>query len=227
MAASNPFVLAADNDSRLLPLLRSQPALASSQDAHGYSILHAAASYNHLDLLRQVVLEFHVDPNLKDEDGETPLFVVETLQAAQVLVDELGIDMSIKNIDGLTAEQKFLAEGDFLSVADFLRGKRAQGGVTPQDSENLADCSPSGPFNLSDPPQLPHNMSVDVGTMDEESALEGTAVNADYRRRIDDLATRADFQEEAAQKQLRELITDVIRDHRAENTERDVRQRLD
>lgn len=227
MAVSNPFILAADNDPRLLPLLRSQPALASSQDAHGYSILHAAASYNHVDLLRQVVLDFHVDPNLKDEDGETPLFVVETLQVAQVLVEELGIDMTIKNTDGLTAEQKILAEGDFLSVSDFLREKRAQKGVNPQGSEILADLSSTGPFNLSDPPQLPCTLSVDVGTMDEESALEGTAVNPEYRRRIEELATRKDFQEEAGQTQLRELITDVIRDHRAENIERNVRQRLD
>lgn len=223
----NPFILAADNDSRLLPLLRSQPALASSQDAHGYSILHAAASYNHLDLLRQVVLDFHVDPNLKDEDGETPLFVVETPQAAQVLVEELGIDMTIENADGQTAEQKILEDGDFLPVAHFLQEKRAQKGVNPQGDEILADLSPKNLFNTSDPPQIPRNMSVDVGTMDEQSALEGTAINPEYRRRIEELATREDFQEEAGQKQLRELIADVVRDHRAENMERDVRRRLD
>lgn len=221
----NPFILAADNDQRLLPLLRSQPALASSQDAHGYSILHAAASYNHLDLLRQVVLEFHVDPNLKDEDGETALFVVETLQAAQVLVEELGIDMTIENADGQTAEQKILADGDFLPVSDFLQEKRAQKGINPQGNETLANPSPTDIFNLSHPPQLPRNISVDVGTMDEQSALE--AINPEHRRRIEELATREDFQEEAGQKQLRELTADVIRDHRAENTERNVRQRLD
>lgn len=227
MATLNPFILAADNDPRLLPLLRSHPALASSQDAHGYSILHAAASYNHLDLLKQVVSEFRVDPNLKDEDGETPLFVVETLQAAKVLVEELGIDMTIKNTDGLTAEQKILAEGDFLSVSDFLRDQRVQRDIKPQSCEVLADLSPTGPFNLNDPPQLPRNLNVNVGTMDEESVPEGTVVDPEYRRRIEELATREDFQEEAAQRQLRELITDIVRDHRAENTERDVRQRLD
>lgn len=227
MATSNPFILAADNDPKLLHLLRSHPALASSQDAHGYSILHAAASYNHLDLLRHVVSDFHVDPNLKDEDGETPLFVVETVQAAQVLVEELGIDTTIKNADGLTAEQKYLAEGDFLSVADFLREKRVQRGPNPQSGEDLADLTPTGLFNLTDPPQLPRNLNVDVATMDEESASEGTGVNPEYRRRIEELATREDFQEEAGQRQLRELITDVVRDHRAENTARDVRQRLD
>ena len=226
MAASNPFILAADNDPKLLPLLRSQPALASSQDAHGYSILHAAASYNHLDILRQVVSDFHVDPNIKDEDGETPLFVVETVQAAQVLVDELGLDTTIQNVEGLTAEQKILAEGDFLSVAEFLRAKRVQRGANLQNSENMTAPSSASLFNLTNPPELPHNLKVDVGTMDEQGMLEGTGVSPEFKRRIEELATREDFQEETGQSQLRELITDVIRDHRVENTERDVRQRL-
>ena len=88
--APNPYLLAADNSPELLPLLRSNPALASSQDEHGYSLVHAAASYNHLDLLRALVRDLHVDVNLKDEDDETALFVVETPEAAKVLVEELG-----------------------------------------------------------------------------------------------------------------------------------------
>lgn len=225
MATSNPFILAADNDPKLLLLLSSNPALASSQDAHGYSILHAAASYNHIDLLRQLVLDFHVDPNLKDEDGETPLFVVETVQAAQALVEELGTDTTIKNAEGLTAEQSILAEGDYLSVADFLREKRVQKGSDPHNGEDLADLSSTGPFNLTDPPQLPRNLRVDVGTLDE-NGLEEAEMTSEFKRRIEELATREDFQDEAGQRQLRELITDVVRDHRAENAERDVRQRL-
>jgi hypothetical protein len=226
MATANPFLLAADNDPKLLPLLRSNPALASSQDAHGYSILHAAASYNHLDLLRQLVSDFHVDPNIKDEDGETPLFVVETVQAAQVLVEELGIDATIKNSEGLTAEQKILAEGDYMPVADFLRKQRVQHQSVSHSTNDLADFSSTSLFNLTDPPPLPRNFNVDVATMDEDSMPEGTDVNPEFKRRIEELAAREDFQEEGGQRQLRELITDVVRDHRAENTERDVRQRL-
>ena len=77
----NPFLLAADNSPELLPLLRENPALASAQDDHGYSLIHAAASYNHLNLLRTLVRELHVDVDLKDEDDETALFVVETPDA--------------------------------------------------------------------------------------------------------------------------------------------------
>lgn len=226
MATPNPFILAADNDAKLLPLLHSTPTLASSQDAHGYSILHAAASYNHLDLLRQVVSEFHVDPNIKDEDGETPLFVVETIQAAQVLVEELGTDITIKNSEDLTAEQKIRAEGDYMAVANFLQEKRVQRGLQPHRAEEIADFSSTGPFNVTNPPLLPRNLNVDVTTIDEDILSEDTGVDSEFKRRIEELATREDFQEEEGQRQLRDLITDVVRDHRAENTERDVRQRL-
>ncbi|KAH7160091.1 hypothetical protein B0J13DRAFT_120918 [Dactylonectria estremocensis] len=124
----NPFLLAADDHPTLLPLLRENPALASSQDEHGYSLVHAAASYNHLDLLRVLVREFHVDVNLKDEDDETPLFVVETEAAAQVLVEELGADIKHRGSEGLTAREKIEAEGDFPAIAVYLSKVEAKQG---------------------------------------------------------------------------------------------------
>src|ERR1700749_4309002 len=106
MAQPNTFLLAADNSPQLLPLLRAHPELASGQDDHGYSLLHAAASYNHLDLLRTLVREFKVNVNLRDEDDETALFVVETVDAAKMLVEERCIDAMPKCADGATAQQK-------------------------------------------------------------------------------------------------------------------------
>jgi hypothetical protein len=82
----NPYLLAADNPTALVTLLQEQPSLAAGQDDYGYSLVHAAASYNHLDLLRQLVHVFKVPVDLTDEDGETALFIVETVEAARVLV---------------------------------------------------------------------------------------------------------------------------------------------
>src|SRR3954453_12366083 len=121
MAQSNPFLLAAENSSNLLPLLRSNTSLASKQDEHGYSLLHAAASYNHIELLRSLVNEFQVDVNLKDEDGETCLFVTETVPIAQCLVEELHTDLEARNDEGMTAAQKIVQEGDFPDVAIYLQ----------------------------------------------------------------------------------------------------------
>ena len=215
MANTNPFSLAAENSPRLLPLLRSQPQLASSQDAHGYSLIHAAASYNHLDLLRTLISEFHVDVNIKDEDGETALFVVETVEAAQILCEELKIDQSIKNTEGETAEQRILQEGDYMVIADYLRIHNASGNTSGTVYTN---------GDKVHPPPLPSNIRMQIGTLEDPETL-GEVADPALRQRIEELAAREDFQEEEGQRQLRELITDAVRGVSSE--EREVRPRLE
>ena len=220
MAMPNLLILAGENSPQLLPLLRSNPSLASLQDKHGYSLLHAAASYNHLDLLRVLVNEFHVDVDIKDEDAETPLFVVETVEAARLLIDELGADPKIKSKEGVTAEEKIREEGEFTIVADFLQESRLRG--VP-----VADHRPEESPPVSDadrPPPLPPNIKMHMGTLEEEGNLgDVSEVDSEFRRRIEELAIKEHFKGEEAQKQLRDLITDVIRG--GGRDERQVRQR--
>ena len=218
MANQNPFTLAADNNAQLLPLLRSKPSLASSQDSHGYSLPHAAASYNHLDLLRTLVNEFHVDVNVKDEDGETPLFVVETVEAAQCLLEELKADPTIKSAESLTAEEKIRTEGENVTVADFLRESRLRG--TQGGAEALRQSQTNGDHL----PPLPPNVKIQLGSLENEESLgDSTNIDPEFRRRIEELAAREDFQGEGGQQQLRELITDAVKG--TGGNEREVRPR--
>ena len=235
MASPNPFLLAADNNPALLPLLRSNSTLASSQDAHGYSILHAAASYDYLDLMRTIVTEFHVDPNIKDEDGETPLFVVETVDAAQVLVEELGADPEMKNEEGMTAAEKIQGEGDYPVIAAFLRETRLQRRKSHDDEVLGTDGQPVRPealfnekaeFLLTDgsrAPSLPQNVTMKLGTVDE--AINAPA-DPEFQRRIEELAARGDFEGEEGQKQLRTLIADAVHDMDAEPEGNPTKRRL-
>ncbi|MCJ1248386.1 hypothetical protein MMC30_005603 [Trapelia coarctata] len=220
MSQSNPFLLAADNSPNLLPLLRSKPELASSQDEHGYSLMHAAASYNHLDLLRTLVNEFKVDANIRDEDGETALFVVETVEAAQILVEELHLDPEIKNAEGNTAEEKIRAEGDYPTIADYLLETR----VRRLGSIDAAQVGSNGSQRL---PSLPPNVTINVDAVDVSSVEGGeqAAVDPEFRRRIEELASREDFQGEEGQRELRDLITDAVRGVGGDS-ERDVRRRV-
>lgn len=227
MANQNPFILAADNNPNLLSLLRTNPVLASSQDEHGYSVLHAAASYNHLDLLRHLIDDFQVDPNIKDEDGETALFVVETVEVAKALVEDLRVDPTITNAEGLTAEEKIRAEGDYTIVADFLREIRLRRApcVAANDEKQPVSLM-DGPFNDNiHPPPLPPNVRMNISTINEENSDGGIAVDSEFRKRIEGLAAREDFEEEEGQRQLRELITDAVREVEVESVERDVRRR--
>ena len=208
-STANPLTLAAEGSLKVLPVLQAQPALASTQDEHGYSLVHAAASYNHLDLLRALIQDFHVDPNIKDEDGETALFVVETVEAAQILVDELGADVSARNDEGVTAEEKIRMEGDFPVLADFLRECRTKG--TSSSAQNASNTDPgSNPDPNNRIPPLPPNIKMQLGTLEDEQSL-GEVADPVLRRRIEELASREDFDSEDGQRQLRELITDAVR----------------
>lgn len=206
MAQSNPFLLAAgldDPTEKLRPILTSNPTLATQQDDHGYSLLHAAASYSHAKLLRCLVTEFHADPNkLLDEDGETCLFAVEKVECARVLVEELGCTIDVQNNDGQTARQKIEAEAEFVEVAVYLRLKELGGsmdGPTNTNGEGSAH-----------PPPLPKGMTLDIkeGEVPDGEATEEP--DPEFRRRIEELAARDDFQSEEGQKKLRELITDAV-----------------
>lgn len=217
-AQPNPFLLAADNSPQLLPLLRTNPALASSQDEHGYSLVHAAASYNHLDLLRTLINEFHVNVDLKDEDNETALFVVETVDAVKVLVEELHADVNVRGDEGATAREKIEAEGDFPEVAAYLISREL--GVHANGITN-GEASQS---NGTHPPPVPEGLQVNVGTMAADEIPEDV-VDDELRRRIQELASRADFEGEEGQQELRDLITEAL--HGSAGAERDVRQRTE
>ncbi|RYP61510.1 hypothetical protein DL769_007666 [Monosporascus sp. CRB-8-3] len=203
---ANPFLLAADNPTALLSLLRESPSLASGQDDHGYSLVHAAASYNHLDLLRTLIREYHVDVNLRDEDEETALFVVETVDAAKVLVEELGADLTVKGSEGHTAYEKIAEEGDHPDVAEYLR---IQAAARSRGQPNGAQSNGVAAENSSTLPPVPDGLRVSMTTM--ASAEEETAeLDSEFRRRIEQLAEREDLHTEAGQAELRQLVQDAI-----------------
>ena len=198
----NPYLLAADNNPALLPLLRENPALAASQDEHGYSLVHAAASYNHLELLRVLIREFHVDVDLKDEDDETALFVVETEDAARVLVEELSADVEHRGSEGLTAREKIEAEGDFPAIAAYL----ARFEANKQDAEVESTAAAVIPEVIPPPPE---GLSVTIGTMDQTRDVPAE-VDPEFRRRIEELAQRDDFNTPQGQADLRKLVEEAM-----------------
>lgn len=213
--APNPFLLAADNSPELLPLLRETPSLASSQDEHGYSLVHAAASYNHLDLLRTLINELKVDVNLKDEDDETALFVVETTEAAKVLVEELGADPLHRGSEGLTAREKIETEGDFPDVAAYLKNIES-------DRNLLQVAEDAFPERIPPPPE---GMKLTLGTMDQAEDVPAE-IDPEFRRRIEELAQRDDLNTPEGQAELRRLVEDAVADQGL-GDERQVRSKQD
>jgi uncharacterized protein len=217
----NPYILAAEDPSTLLTLLRSNPSLAAGQDEHGYSLLHAASSYGHIDLLHALVRDFKVDVNLTDEDGDTCLFVAESLDIARCLVEELEIDLTIKNNGGLTAQEAIDQDGSFPEVAAYLgevNGNAPSGSGTAKEPLRKSHSSPS----------LPPNVSIRMETVPETETNGGTLdVDPEFQRRIEELAASEDFHNEAGQNRLRALITDAIKDIGTVTEQRYLRRRLE
>ncbi|PGH01716.1 hypothetical protein GX51_05032 [Blastomyces parvus] len=209
-AQPNVYTLAADNSPSLLPLLRSNPALASSQDDSGYSLLHAAASYGHVDLLRALVQELQVNVNLVDEDGETCLFVTESVEVARCLIEELGVDREHKNSLGLKAEESIANDGEYPQLIEYLRGSK-----TTDGQDQLLNSSTA----------IPPNVTVNVGSMPDPTVHGDGAVDPEFKRRIEELAARENFHTEEGQQELRQLVTDAIRGVNAETQDREVRRR--
>lgn len=187
--------------------LASHPNLAHKADVNGYTLLHAASSYAALDVLKSLVKDCRVDPNIKDQDGDTPLFYAETVAIARCLVEELGANAKLVNNDGKDAVANARAnaddgEGGWDEVADYLQA-RLSGPTDKSTSTNAAETE------TQQAPLLPPNVQVNLGTM---SADELDAVEADpeFRARIEALAARQDFGEESGQRDLRALVEEAV-----------------
>ncbi|KAL2067050.1 hypothetical protein VTL71DRAFT_1474 [Oculimacula yallundae] len=208
-ATVNLLLLAADNPAKVLQHLQEDPSGASVQDEHGYSLVHAAASYNHIELLKAVVNDYHVDVNIKDEDGETALFGIETVEVAKILVEELHADITVRGESGQSARERIAEDGDFPEVAVYLRVRELQDQVGGDESASTSQ-NPAGQMNnsIQPPAPLPEGMPVDFGTMAPEDA--GELLDPAFKRRIDELAARDDFNEEEGQEALRKLVKEAL-----------------
>lgn len=209
--------LVPDSPQTVLTHLANAPNLADAKDGHGYSLLHAASSYNQIPLLRTLIQTYNVSPNIVDEDNETPLFAAENVEVVQALL-ELGADAAWKNAEGFTAAMKIEGEGDFPLVAQYLKENATSDSSSSTETNGLEGIYPH-------PPPLPNGVQVSIGTMEEPE--EAGAPDPEFRRRIEELAARDDFQGEEGQRQLRELVTEAVTGIRAGEEEdgRDTRRR--
>lgn len=201
--------LVPERPSAVLQQLQLHPDLASKQDAHGYSLLHAAVSYGHKDLLKALVETYHVDPNLKDEDDETCLFNAESVEFAKEALG-VGVQLDAVNADGQTAAEKLADEDEQPEVAAYLREVARGGEASAHDASTAtgAGALDDQANGIHPPPPLPDGVQVNVGTMAPDEV--GGDPDPEFRRRIEELAAREDFEGEEGQRELRNLISDAV-----------------
>jgi hypothetical protein len=133
------------------------------------------------------------------------------------LIEELKVDYNKRNSDGQTAVEKLEADDEFPQVTAYLR--EVVGG-TPAETD-------SGVLNR--PPQIPNSdMQVNIGTMTEDEATAGAGEpDPEFKRRIEELATREDYWSEEVQNEVRELVKDAMAGSNIDAMERELRRRTE
>jgi len=212
----------------VLAQLQQHPSLASAADANGYTLLHAAASYSQLDLMRALVNTYHVQVDTTDADGETALFAAETPETVRCLVEELRADITVKNDEGIDAETNARTcdqegdDGQWATVADYLAQRRTGGGVLP------AATPATLTEGLRTPARLPDNVTITRMAEAEIGGEDAMPVDPEFRAKIEALAARQDFDSAQGQEELRNLVTEAVEGLAGDSDEPDraVRRRI-
>jgi hypothetical protein len=123
-------------------LIETENLSPNIPDSNSYTPMHAAASYAHTDLL-EYLISVGGDINLRDEDGDTPLFVVESVEMARWMV-ERGAEVGVVNEEGLSVSLGISAPSA-CSVDDQLSGGHATDSysTSPLLHLSLADPQPA------------------------------------------------------------------------------------
>jgi ankyrin repeat protein len=115
---STPWVAAADGNLELLQSSLAQLGLTcSATDENGYTLLMAAASYNHAHIM-EWLFRANVDVNAVDHDGDTALHHAECVEAAKMLVEAGKASISLANASGLTSLDAKIKEMEDLTEDD-------------------------------------------------------------------------------------------------------------
>lgn len=217
---NNIWIAAADgNEVAVMNYLSRDPSSVNALDENGYTPLHAVVSYNHIPLLKKLILEHNGNVNLQDHDGDTPLYVAETVQVARVLVEELHADANHRNQSGFTAADVIEGEGDFPAVAAYLRGVESQG------QGQVHSTNGGAAINLMQ--AVPPHFAGTLTTFEEEES-DQPVLDEDFKRRIQELADRPDFESAEVQEELRKLVTEALQLSEIEpGASRNVRARQD
>ena len=121
-ASVNVWTAASDGDLETVRRCIENGMAPHTPDAQGYTCLHAAASYGHHELLQYLIARPGVNLNCGDEDGDTPLHVVEDVESCRMLL-AAGADASVRNGDGLSPAGNARGEGRD-AIADLLAQAR-------------------------------------------------------------------------------------------------------
>lgn len=201
---ANIWVAASDgNLDRVEHILRESNGAMTpqSKDINGYTPMHAAAAYGHLDLLKKMCNEYNGDINVLDNDGDTPLHHVEDVATARLIVEELGGDFTIRNVEGQTPYDSFVENGEDGELIEYMRIKSGVAdvhGVDGVQGEGVIDSKLLEEFK--------DNVRYTLENDPEEGADEATLQR---RRQLEQIIT-GDNAEEELERYIRAMVREQM-----------------
>ncbi|KAG9050096.1 hypothetical protein FS837_007619 [Tulasnella sp. UAMH 9824] len=177
----NIWVAAGDGDLGRVQELLDEGISPNAADENTYTPMHAAASYAHIPVL-DLLLSRGGNVNITDEDGETPLFVVETVEVARYLL-ERGADMNHRNNEGETAVDRL--EEDAPEVSDYLRSL-SSAEIPDTSSEGNQPRSPSQFATEQAAELLSSELISQVQEIMERAEREGVDPEEELRKVVGD-----------------------------------------
>lgn len=197
--SDNIWVATADNQIDLVKkLIESGKFTPNSADPNGFTPIHAAASYGHLELLRYL-LENGGNVNIQDSDGDTPLHHTESLETAKILIQEYKADYRLKNKDGLNVKEYFIEEDEYPELISYFELLEKTGNVGAN-----GDDLTNGPSSMS----LPNGQEIRafLGGSDEEETPE----ILERRKQVESIFTNTELSEAERDEKLREFVMGVV-----------------
>ncbi|KAK4509862.1 uncharacterized protein ATC70_007166 [Mucor velutinosus] len=200
----NLWVAAGDGQiDRVRELLESGIAV-DGHDQFGYTAMHAAVSYNQIEMVK-LLIEKGANVNIEDFEKDTPLYVAENVEMAQLLLDN-GADPKHINEDGITPALTALEEG-WEEVAQFLANITKEVlPTTEEEADPLAyieqeDREEEAAAAAAETQQQPNGDGTE-----EEMSEELTNKMQDIMKRIEEQGGVENEEE------LRELVTKMVLD---------------
>ncbi|CAH7685699.1 ankyrin repeat-containing domain protein [Phakopsora pachyrhizi] len=178
----NIWVAASDGEIDRVKELIESGVEPTTADENSYTPLHAAASWGHIEILRYLC-SVGGDINITDSDGDTPLFSVEDLETARVII-ELGGDPNHKNFQGLTPAESLLEE--YPVISNYLR-------------------------DLTGEPHLPSIDEADLSTVDQLGNDPTNLITSSLINQVRNIMTEADVNGESMDsKELDEKLREAV-----------------
>lgn len=178
---ANIFLAASDGDIDSVLQFLDAGVGVNALDENGYSTIHAAASYNHFELLSTLISRGG-NVNLPDYEGDTPIYVAETAEMCRLLISQ-GADLAHVNGEGLTVLEHVTQEDEFPEVIAFLN-QQVHGGSVASNLSNMryeeqtpiggeTEVSQADESLLSGMDEIPEEIRTQIGDIMRKTGEDG------------------------------------------------------